>query len=1061
MSVHLGAFTLIRPVRRGGMGEVWMARHRPHGRIAAIKVLHTGTSSSTMLRGLRTEIRAIATLDHPRIVRLLDHGHVQASEAQDNRLQAGTPWLAMEFVGGGTMQQTLDPSWPQARAWMLDLLEALAHAHARGVIHRDLKPENVLFDPQGRVKLTDFGLAYLQELHLGGNERAPLGGGTAAWMAPEQHAKRWVDQGPWTDLYTLGVVGWRLLTDARPFEGRADAVRQAHLTAPLPAFQPRIPVPSGVEDWLRKLLEKDPYERFTVAAEARAALAAFPAGPVQPRRPVGIAPALPTAMDSSDYSIGSGRDPVPGLERLRQPRLVGRERTRALAIDTMKGLHAPRVLVLRGPSGVGKTRLARWVFEQAQERGLAAGLTASAESGGLETLLKRHARCIADEQLEERLEDTLSRLGDVDPQEHAELLEFLKQPTRTPRERRQALTQRYLARVARERPLVVWLDDAHRSPEFLRFALRLARSQEHTPILLLMTIQEEGLRNPELLDHLELQANAQVLHIGRLSPAAHHKLLTESLDLSPAAAELVAETTQGNPLFSVQLVDHWMDQGALRPSPSGLQLRSSARLLLPDSLHEIWQERTASLLRQDPSWAEPLRLAALLGLEVSDRTWKAACAALGREAPDALVDALQRARLARPEPQGWAFAHSMLRSSILRGAEESNTLKALHRACAAALPHDDARRAQHLAAAGQLEEALPLLLTAAQACMDASEWARAVRLLQHREECLDRLDAGPRDPRRVEGWLTLSAAQRHLGQLDTAAHLVRRTLLAATDSGHASLQVQAHLAQVEIHRSNGAPHDAVASAETAARLARSLHTRSLHSLALYRLGMARRDAGQLRRAGSHLEDALSLGGRARWASDAWLGLASIALELDHPTLCSRALGEARLRARVLAQPYILAQVELLEGDLLRHSQRRPDEARALYQRALASFERLGSLPFTAQAFARLGIVALLKGEHTQAHLHLERALDLVPSHHCSIAHLGLAILEANSEAPEAFNLHMARAGVTPIPHRELAQMLPVGLELSANWPERRQALLDLEAAPPMSAGPAQKRVPTP
>ena len=219
MSTTLGPYDLIRPIRQGGMGEVWLARRNMDGRVAAVKVLRHGLRGRMMRRGLTTEIRAVAALDHPHIVSLYDHGLVRRDEADGNRLATGTPWLAMEYVPGGTLAESMHPSWPQARQWMLELLEALAHAHARGVIHRDLKPANVLFDEGGRVKLGDFGLAYLQERHLDGTESAPLGGGTAAWMAPEQHARRWVDQGPWTDLYTLGALGWCLLTGQRVFQG--------------------------------------------------------------------------------------------------------------------------------------------------------------------------------------------------------------------------------------------------------------------------------------------------------------------------------------------------------------------------------------------------------------------------------------------------------------------------------------------------------------------------------------------------------------------------------------------------------------------------------------------------------------------------------------------------------------------------------------------------------------------------------------------------------------------------------------------------------------------------
>lgn len=1049
MSTTLGPYTLIRPIRQGGMGEVWLARRNSDGLVAAVKVLRHGLRGRMMRRGLLTEIRAVAALDHPHIVSLYDHGTVRRDEAKGTPLAPGTPWLAMDFVSGGTLAESMHPSWPQARQWMSELLQALAHAHARGVIHRDLKPANVLFDTEGHVKLTDFGLAYLQERHLDGTEAAPLGGGTAAWMAPEQHARRWVDQGPWTDLYTLGALGWCLLTGQRVFTGPPEKVRAEHLSAEPPPFRARMTLPQGVEGWLRTLLAKRPRDRFDAAAHAHKALRALPAGPARARRPSTPPPGMPTRPHSSPSNASDRPAPRGGLERMRQPRLVGRQAIRSQAMEMVQALQKagpPQVLVLRGPSGVGKSHLSRWIFERSQELGLAQGLYAAVSTGGLHSLISRHMRWTRESKLEERLSEALDRQGMSDPQEHQDLLDFLAHPQRLARERRHALCMRYLDRVCAKGPTVAWLDDAHENEDILRFALRMSRRATPLPMLMVLTIQEEGLRNPNLLDLLEREGQCTSIRVRSLAPEEQRQLLSESLELAPEAAQMVAETAQGNPLFAVQLVDSWLDRGALRRSPTGLSLRAELQINLPDNLHQVWKERTGRLLRQDLRWTQPLRLAALLGLEVSERDWRAACQVMGMKAPEGLVEALLRARLARQEPQGWSFAHSLLRGSLLRDAEDSVQFAELHRACAAALSHSPARQGAHLLAAGDLEEALEPLLSAAQASLATSEWSQCVRLLQQREQCLNRLQEGPDAPARVEGWLTGCAAHRHLGELDRAEALGARALDAAQRSGRPHAESLAHLNLAAVARERGQLDSASEHVRDAVACARTLVTHSLHARCLFQLGLVQMELRHARKAASHFEDALSLDGRAPWSAMAWLKLAEVALELGLPPLANRALNESRLRARVQAQPYTLAMAELTQGDLMRHLAGRLPRAQALYSDALDAFTRLGSYQAGA-AEARLGVTYLLQGRLIDAELHLERALDFgthSSGRDCGLAHLGLLVIVASRAESLPFAYHLERVIHASPPTRELAMLLPLALNQVTQHPKRRaqlQALL--------------------
>jgi tetratricopeptide (TPR) repeat protein len=210
------------------------------------------------------------------------------------------------------------------------------------------------------MKLADFGIAYAMDQ----GERAARVG-TPWYMAPEQAASV-ADVGPWSDLYSLGAVGWELVTGAPPHGGDTlSAVIAAAQHGP-PPLAPRFPVPSELEGWLRSLLEPDPRLRVQHAADALATLAG-----VDP-----TVPELPAGWRSDEVEgprlrlQGAGL----GLVALREPEVAGRvdeRRTLWEAMQEARRAGQVRVAVLRGVSGIGKSRLVRWLVERAAELGLA------------------------------------------------------------------------------------------------------------------------------------------------------------------------------------------------------------------------------------------------------------------------------------------------------------------------------------------------------------------------------------------------------------------------------------------------------------------------------------------------------------------------------------------------------------------------------------------------------------------------------------------------------------------------------------------------------------------
>ncbi len=284
-SVHLGAFEVLTPIRKGGMGEVWRGIHLGQQVPVAIKVM-TGKRARhpKYLQAFSNEVQAVAALDHPGIVLIFDHGKIspEAEEGSGGRFVAGSPYLVMELAGLGSLDQLRRQlRWRDLKGLLVALLDALAHAHARGVLHRDLKPANVLIcgeqDPRPGLKLTDFGLASLgsdDDQRQGTTENTA---GTPRYMAPEVFEGRWRDYGPWTDLYAVGCMIFELITRRPLFNGQDSiSLRRQHLYSPPPRLRQLPTLPRELDRWLLRMVAKRPEDRYQCAADAAWALMGLP-----------------------------------------------------------------------------------------------------------------------------------------------------------------------------------------------------------------------------------------------------------------------------------------------------------------------------------------------------------------------------------------------------------------------------------------------------------------------------------------------------------------------------------------------------------------------------------------------------------------------------------------------------------------------------------------------------------------------------------------------------------------------------------------------------------------
>ncbi|WTW98691.1 serine/threonine protein kinase [Streptomycetaceae bacterium NBC_01309] len=279
-------YTLTERLGAGGMGEVWQADDRVLERRVAVKILLPALMADERFAArFRREAKVLAALSHPGIVRVHDYGETEGGgegEAGGGGTGSGTrlAYIVMELVDGRPLDAVLAAEGPLPPQRVLDItalaLDALHAAHRRGIVHRDIKPSNLMLRADGQVTVTDFGIAHSTDGTRLTASHAVLG--TARYIAPEQ-----AEGGPAvaaSDLYSLGAVGYELLTGRAPFTGdKVLEIILKHIREPAPELPGELPEP--VRAFVARALRKDPGERYADAAEmavaARTAAAAVAA----------------------------------------------------------------------------------------------------------------------------------------------------------------------------------------------------------------------------------------------------------------------------------------------------------------------------------------------------------------------------------------------------------------------------------------------------------------------------------------------------------------------------------------------------------------------------------------------------------------------------------------------------------------------------------------------------------------------------------------------------------------------------------------------------------------
>ena len=301
-----GRYRILRKLGTGGMANVYLAEDEVLGRRVAIKILndrHAGDDQ--FVERFRREAKNAASLSHPNIVSIYDRGEAE-----------GTYYIAMEYLDGRSLKELIVARGPAPIHLAVDyarqILAAIRFAHRHGIVHRDIKPHNVLVDGEGRLKVTDFGIA-----RAGVSQMTEAGSiiGTAQYLSPEQAKGAPVDQT--SDLYSVGVVLYELLTGVVPFSGDTPVeIAMKHLsTVPEPPSAKRADVPRDLDLVVMRALAKDPSERYQSAEEMDADLRRINRGvaisPVTEEAATAIISRPPPVPTVTEITSRVPRPPVP------------------------------------------------------------------------------------------------------------------------------------------------------------------------------------------------------------------------------------------------------------------------------------------------------------------------------------------------------------------------------------------------------------------------------------------------------------------------------------------------------------------------------------------------------------------------------------------------------------------------------------------------------------------------------------------------------------------------------------------------------------------------------
>ncbi|NWF69857.1 MAG: protein kinase [Chloroflexi bacterium] len=936
-------YQLLNKLGEGGMGAVYRAFDRLHQTVVALKRVDIregqASSGSDSLAvdtrvALAHEFQTLASLHHPHVINVLDYGF----DAQRH------PYFTMTFLENPRTVTEAAKDLPiggKVRL-LVQMLQALAYLHRRGLIHRDLKPDNALVDKNGDVQVLDFGLALLRE-QLGGEEEIV---GTIAYMAPEVLQ----GQAPTNaaDFYAVGVMAYEMFGNAHPFAAGANMIVDILYNLPDVAA---LDVEESLALIIARLLAKSPDARYDDAHELIEALCAATNQPI-PQETIAI------------------RDSF-----LQAAQFVGREKELKVLKDALDAAIGGQgaVWLVGGESGVGKSRL----LSELRTRALVTGALVLhgqgvAEGGLAYQFWREPLRLLA---LYSALHDSdAGVLKQIVPD--IELL--LTRPIAdAPELEGRAGQQRLLNTLAsvfrqQQMPLLLVLEDLQWATESLDVLRHLLPVVSELPLMIIGSYRDD--ERPNLPSELP---GAQVLHLERLQDEGIAKLSVSMLGAvgqQPEVLELLKRETEGNVYFLVEVVRVLAEEAG--------RLSDIGKVTLPRKVFAGGvQTVVLRRLQRVPEQARALlKVAAVRGRELDLDILRAV-------APQTDFDQwlllASEAAVLEVQSERWAFAHDKLRQGLLASLEpeESQRLNllvaaALQQVYAQAADEYAGTIADHLEQGGDLAQAAVWYVRAGQRAQDSYAPSSAIRYYRKALELAPGADDGATE--RLQLYDGLGKMLNWQGQYEEAAEVFQKMRAAAQKADQARPLANAWLGLATAQIYQGEVRAALESTTRAEEVARAANERFELATALYMKGWNLVRLGQLEETLALAEQVLALceelGQQSQKAQSLNL-LGAVHYMLGHYQESARQFEQALAvfqevgdRGPALAVTNNIGQIAEARGDYQASYER--------YQDALKTAREIGFRDAEMLYLSNLGGVRVKRREFAEAEMDLRQVIAL-------------------------------------------------------------------------------------